>query len=157
MSQWAYSPLNLESPEAAPTWPVAMAAQPAKRKKLKEGAPVLWGIFLSEVWLREMGGRPNRSTWMTWADQIGGIHSSLLAKSSMSHGFECPQACVPPGVDLPLQNRWPWISLWYTRYLDFRVLPDHLTLGCSTSELGLHGGPGTCWSDRNSSLPCRVH
>jgi hypothetical protein len=41
MSQWAPSPLNLERPEAAPAWPVAMVAQPEKGKKLKEGAAVL--------------------------------------------------------------------------------------------------------------------
>jgi hypothetical protein len=41
MSQWAQSPLNLESPEAGAAWPVSMAAQPAKGKKLKECAPVL--------------------------------------------------------------------------------------------------------------------
>jgi hypothetical protein len=33
MSQWAQHPWILESPEAAPSWPVAMAAQPAKQKE----------------------------------------------------------------------------------------------------------------------------
>jgi hypothetical protein len=33
MSQWAHEPWNLESPEAAAAWPVAMAAQPAKQKE----------------------------------------------------------------------------------------------------------------------------
>jgi hypothetical protein len=46
-SQWAHHPWNLESPEAAPTWPVAMVAQGAKQEKLEEGAPVLCGRLLS--------------------------------------------------------------------------------------------------------------
>jgi hypothetical protein len=33
MSQWAHHLWNLESPEAAPAWPVAMAAQPAKQEE----------------------------------------------------------------------------------------------------------------------------
>jgi hypothetical protein len=32
MSQWAQHPCMLECPEAAPAWPVAMAAQPAKQE-----------------------------------------------------------------------------------------------------------------------------
>jgi hypothetical protein len=32
MSQWEHSPWNRENPEAAPAWPVAMAAQPAKQE-----------------------------------------------------------------------------------------------------------------------------
>jgi hypothetical protein len=46
MSQWAQHPWNLESPEAAPAWPFAMAAQQPSRKKLEEGAPVLCGRHL---------------------------------------------------------------------------------------------------------------
>jgi hypothetical protein len=33
MSQWAKTPWNLEGPEAAPVWLVAMAAQPAKQEE----------------------------------------------------------------------------------------------------------------------------
>jgi hypothetical protein len=32
MSEWAHCPWNLESPEAAPDWPVAMATQPARQE-----------------------------------------------------------------------------------------------------------------------------
>jgi hypothetical protein len=41
MSQLAYSPLNLGSPEAAPAWPVAMAAQPAKQEEAEGRCPCL--------------------------------------------------------------------------------------------------------------------
>jgi hypothetical protein len=33
MSQWALCPWNLESPEEASAWPVAVAAQPAKQEE----------------------------------------------------------------------------------------------------------------------------
>jgi hypothetical protein len=39
MSQWAHSPLNLESTEAAPAWPVAMASQPAKQEEAEGRCP----------------------------------------------------------------------------------------------------------------------
>jgi hypothetical protein len=43
MSQWAHSPWNLESPETAPAWPVAMAAQPAKQEEAGGRCPcVVW-------------------------------------------------------------------------------------------------------------------
>jgi hypothetical protein len=41
MSQWAQHPWNLESPEAAPAWPVAMAAQPAKQEEVGGRCPCL--------------------------------------------------------------------------------------------------------------------
>jgi hypothetical protein len=44
MSQWALHPRNLESPEAASAWPVAVAAQPAKQE---EPRGVLCGRLLS--------------------------------------------------------------------------------------------------------------
>jgi hypothetical protein len=43
MSQWAHCPWTLESPEAAPAWPVAIAAQPAKQKEAR-------GRFSYLVW-----------------------------------------------------------------------------------------------------------
>jgi hypothetical protein len=33
MSLWVHHPWNLESPEAAPAWPVAMAAHPPKQEE----------------------------------------------------------------------------------------------------------------------------
>ena len=41
ISQWAHSPLNLESPESAFSWPVAMAAQPTKQEKAEGKCPCL--------------------------------------------------------------------------------------------------------------------
>jgi hypothetical protein len=41
MSQWAHSPLNLESPEAASAWPVDMASQPAKQEEAEGRCPCL--------------------------------------------------------------------------------------------------------------------
>jgi hypothetical protein len=64
ISQWAHRPWNLESLEAAPVWLVAMAAQPAKWKKLEEGTPVLCGSLFSEVGPRE-SGQVSRSTWVS--------------------------------------------------------------------------------------------
>jgi hypothetical protein len=40
-SEWARCPWNLESPEAAPPWPVAMAGQPAKQKETGGRCPCL--------------------------------------------------------------------------------------------------------------------
>jgi hypothetical protein len=98
MSQWAHSHLNLESPEASPACPIAMAAQRAKQEKAEGRCPCL--VWKTSQWCVAYGNpdRPNRSTWVTWAHQIVGIHSSLLAKPSRSHGFECLQACVPAGA-----------------------------------------------------------
>jgi hypothetical protein len=68
--------------------------------------------------------------WVTWAHQIGGIHSSLLAKASMSHAVECSQVCVPPGagsnfaekatMDLTVIHMLPWFQ-GPTRPPDLRV------------------------------------
>jgi hypothetical protein len=41
MSQWAHCPLTLESPEAAPACPVAMATEPAKQKEAEGRWPCL--------------------------------------------------------------------------------------------------------------------
>jgi hypothetical protein len=41
MSQWAHSHLNLESPEASPACPIAMAAQRAKQEKAEGRCPCL--------------------------------------------------------------------------------------------------------------------
>jgi hypothetical protein len=45
MSQWAHCPCILESPETAPAWLVAIAAQPAKEKEAGGRFPYLvWKI-----------------------------------------------------------------------------------------------------------------
>jgi hypothetical protein len=55
MSQWAHCPWNLESLEAAPVWPVAMAAQPAKQKEASGRCPCLLWKTSQLIGSREMG------------------------------------------------------------------------------------------------------
>jgi hypothetical protein len=47
MSQWTHRPWNLECPEAAPAWSVAMAAQPTTKQQEPGGrCPCLvWKTF----------------------------------------------------------------------------------------------------------------
>jgi hypothetical protein len=64
MSQWAHSHLNLESPEASPACPVAMAAQRAKQEKAEGRCPCL--VWKTSQWsvATEMGvGRTGAHGW----------------------------------------------------------------------------------------------
>jgi hypothetical protein len=55
MSQFAHCPWNLESPEAAPAWPVAMAAQPTKQEEAGGRCPCLVWKTSHLNGAREMG------------------------------------------------------------------------------------------------------
>jgi hypothetical protein len=111
MSQWAHHPWNLESPKAAPAWPVTMAAQPAKQEEAGGRCPSL--VWKTSQLIGALGkwGRDNRSTWVTLAHQDWVFNSSLPSLRAMPHGLECPQVFVPFwGLDLTEQNRLPWVS-----------------------------------------------
>jgi hypothetical protein len=101
ISQWGHGPWNLETPEAAPAWPVAMAAQPAKQEEAGGRCRcLLWKTSqLSRVY--QNGAGQARSTWVIWTHQNWGIP---FFKASLS--YHAPGMLVSIG----LCAIWAWIS-----------------------------------------------
>jgi hypothetical protein len=164
MLQWAHSPWNLKSPEAATAWPVTMAAQPAKKEEAG-------GRYPCHVWKTSQlsgalgkWGRDSRSIWVTLARQDWAFHSSPASLS-----YHAPWFGVSTG---PLRPFGAWISPSRTGHPESHcgtqpglisgAQPEHPLSQCTASREARDGrrllrGPGTCCSDITSSLACRVH
>jgi hypothetical protein len=162
MSQWDHSPWNMESPEAAPAWPVAIAAQPAKREA---AGGRCWKSCVEDFsfnWVLGVQVTYDRSTRVTWAHQ-----DWVIPFFTASVSYHATELLVSTGLCVI----WAWISLSRTGQasrcdaqaaLVSASNPDHVISGYGSSGLAREKVTwrqctGTCWSDIISSLVFRVN
>jgi hypothetical protein len=95
MSQLDPSPWNIKNPEAAPAWPVAMVAQPAKHEKLEVGATVLCGSLLFYLGPRYTGH--------AWQEHMGDLSISD-SSCSILHSYHKRLCHTAFSVHSPLRR-----------------------------------------------------
>jgi hypothetical protein len=101
MSQWAHCPWNLDSPEAAPPWPVSVAAQPATQDESRRRRSCL--VWKSSQLSWAQGNRAGTAGAHGWPEhiRIWGFHSSPGSLCYHAPWF---------GVSTGICALWAWIS-----------------------------------------------